>query len=346
MRHRLRCVAAALLLTAAAASSAQQPLFVPVFRENFPDPFVIEHNGEFIAYSTNDGPNLPMATSRDLVNWSFVRDATGKKRDGLPQLGRWAKPGFTWAPEVMKLGDRWLLYYTASDRKRDAQCIGVAEAADPKGPFVDPRPEPIVCQEELGGAIDANPFRDKDGKLYIYWKNDGNRVRKPTDLWGAELALDGLSLAGKPVNLGLSDREPWKQYVIEAPTMIRTPDGLAMLYSTGYFGWNPDQRLSPYAMTYATCQSALGPCRDPVNKPLLNSFSQKDIGCLSGPGHQSVFRAAGGTFISFHGWATNNSCRKGEDARYLYVAPFGWENGKPELAPSLRPLETKVGERS
>lgn len=63
-----------------------------MFEENFPDPFVIEHGGEFIAYSTNDGPNLPMATSRDLVTWSFVRDAEGKKRDGLPKLGSWAKP--------------------------------------------------------------------------------------------------------------------------------------------------------------------------------------------------------------------------------------------------------------
>lgn len=345
LRFRLALAAATLLLSGAAAPAADHPLFVPVFEENFPDPFVIEHGGEFIAYSTNDGPNLPMATSRDLVTWSFVRDGDGKKRDGLPKLGSWAKPGFTWAPEVLKLGDKWLLYYTASDRKRNAQCIGVAVASDPKGPFVDTRSEPILCQEELGGAIDANPFRDKDGKLYLYWKTDGNRVRRPTDLWGAELAPDGLSLAGKPVDLGLSDAEGWKQRVIEAPTMIRTPDGLAMLYSAGYFGWNDDQRLSPYSMTFALCSGPLGPCRDGSPKPLLHSFSDKVIGCVSGPGHQSVFRAQGGTFISFHGWATASNCRKGKDARYLYIAPFGWENGKPELAPSLRPVRTKVGER-
>ena len=32
-------------------------------------------------YSTNDGPNVPLATSRDLVHWSFSVDAAGKKRD-------------------------------------------------------------------------------------------------------------------------------------------------------------------------------------------------------------------------------------------------------------------------
>lgn len=343
LRFRLALAAAALL--SASATAADQPLFVPVFEENFPDPFVLEHGGEFIAYATNDGPNLPMATSRDLVNWTFVRDADGKKRDGLPRLGAWAKPGFTWAPEVMRIGDKWLLYYTASDRKRNAQCIGVAAASDPKGPFVDTSPEPLVCQEELGGAIDANPFRDTDGKLYLYWKTDGNRVRKPTDLWGAQLAADGLSLGGKPVNLGLSDDEAWKQRVIEAPTMIRTPDGLAMLYSTGYFGWNEDQRLSPYNMTWARCSGPLGPCQDASSKPLLTSFVDAEAGCVSGPGHQSVFRAQGGTFISFHGWATRKGCRKGEDARYLYIAPFGWDQGKPQIAPSLRRTLAKVGER-
>lgn len=345
MGHGLRVVAAALFLSGASAPATDTRLFVPVFEENFPDPFVVENQGEFIAYATNDGPNLPMATSRDLVHWSFVRGPDGKKQDGMPKLGAWAKPGFTWAPEVMKIGGNWVLYYTASDRKRNAQCIGVAVATDPKGPFVDSHAEPIVCQEELGGAIDASPFRDKDGKLYLYWKTDGNRVRKATDIWGAQLAPDGLSLAGKPADLGLSDADGWKQRVIEAPTMIRTPDGLAMLYSAGYFGWNEDQRLSPYAMAFALCQSALGPCRDGSNKPLLNSFSETELGCLSGPGHQSVFRAKGGTFISFHGWATSKSCRKAKDARYLYIVPFGWENGKPELAPSLRPTETKVEER-
>jgi hypothetical protein len=64
-----------------------------------------------------------------------------------------------------------------------------------------------------------------------------------------------------------------------------------------------------------------------------------------------VFRANGGTFISFHGWATTRQCRAGGDARYLYVAPFGWENGAPAIAPSLRPQggraenERRGGER-
>jgi beta-xylosidase len=201
----------------------------------------------------------------------------------------------------------------------------------------------MVCQFDLGGSIDANPFRDRDGKLYLYWKADGNRIGKRSRLWGALLTPDGMKLAGAPKDIGLTDEDAWEQRVIEAPTMIRVPDGYAMLYSGGYFGWNDDQRLSPYAMNWARCSGPLGPCKDAGPKPILNSYAKPGKeGCLSGPGHQSVFRANGGTFISFHGWATTRGCRKGEGKRFLYVAPFGWENNAPAIAPSLRD-EAKQG---
>ena len=322
----------------AAPALATERMFVPVFEQNFPDAFIMPVGGEYLAYATNAGENLPMAVSRDLTRWEYVRNPDGSKRDGMPKLAPWVKPGFTWAPEVIKAGDKFVLYYTANHRARDKQCLGAAVASDPKGPFVDRRTEPLVCQFELGGSIDANAFRDRDGKLYLYWKSDGNRIGKPSHLWGAQLTADGVALAGSPRDLGISDRDAWKQKVIEAPTMLLTPDGYSLLYSGGYFGWNPDQRLSPYAMSFARCSGPLGPCQDAAAKPVLYSFSApRDAGCLSGPGHQSVFQAGGGTFISFHAWASNGSCRKASDKRVLYIAPFGWENGRPVIAPSLRP---------
>ena len=346
MRFRLRGAAAALLLTTAAAPSAQGPLFVPVFAENFPDPFVLPlANGEFLAYSTNDVQNVPMASSRDLVNWRWVRDAAGRKGDAMPRLAPWVKEGFTWAPEVMKVGGRYILYYTANHRREDKQCLGAAVSADPKGPFVDNSAQPLVCQFELGGSIDANPFRDRDGKLYLYWKADGNRIGKPSRLFGAELTADGLSLASAPRDLGLDDDEAWENKVVEAPTMVRTPDGLAMFYSGGFFGWSGPERLSPYAMGYAMCSGPLGPCTEAPANPILRSFNRNDAGCLSGPGHQHIFQANGGTFISFHAWGATKGCRPAEKGRQLHIAPFGWENGRPVLAPSLRPVSAKVGER-
>ena len=331
-----------LIACAAFACSAAEPLtqdaFVPVFRENFPDAFVLPHGSGFIAYATNNGANVPVATSPDLISWTFAADpATGRMRDALPRLGPWAKEGFTWAPEVLQLGSRYLLYYTASDRKRNAQCIGVAESSDPLGPFVDSRAEPIVCQTGLGGSIDASPFRDADGKLYLYFKNDGNRVHARTSLWGQALAADGLSVTGQPVEL-VKDNQSWEERVVEAPTMVRSPAGYELFFSGGFFGWNPEEGgLSPYAMGYASCSAPLGPCTPAGENPILHSYKDKTAGCLSGPGHQSIFRAGERSYISFHAWEATRGCRKGADKRELYIAPIFWAGGKPQIAPSLRP---------
>ena len=330
-------LAAAAVFTTAAAEPLTQDAFVPVFEEDFPDAFVLPHGSQFIAYATNNGANVPVAVSRDLTSWGFARDpATGKVRDALPQLGAWAKTGFTWAPEVLQLGNRYLLYYTASDRGRNAQCIGVAESADPLGPFADSRAEPIVCQTDLGGSIDADAFRDADGKLYLYFKNDGNRIHARTSLWGQPLAPDGLSLTGQPVEL-VKDNQSWEERVVEAPTMVRSPAGYQLFFSGGFFGWNENEGgLSPYAMGYASCSGPLGPCTAAGENPILHSFNDREAGCLSGPGHQSIFNVGERTFISFHAWQASSGCRKVDDRRYLYIAPLFWKDGKPQIGQSLR----------
>lgn len=334
MIRRLAVAAAALLCVAA----APEPSFVPVFQQDFPDAFVLPHGSQFIAYATNNGPNVPVAVSNDLVHWAFAGDPArpGKQLDALPKLGNWAKEGFTWAPEVLPLGDKYLLYYTASDARKNAQCIGVAIASTPFGPFVDSNPQPIVCQLALGGSIDADAFRDADGKLYLYFKNDGNRVHSRTSLWGLALAADGLSVIGEPVEL-LKDSQGWEDWVVEAPTMIHSPAGYDLFFSGGFFGWNPEEGgLSPYAIGYATCTGPLGPCTAAPENPILHSFNDREAGCLSGPGHQSIFQVGARSFISFHAWAADAHCRKRDDARYLYIAPLFWKDGKPVLGPSLR----------
>ncbi len=336
-RALAKTVAIAASILCVAAAAPVEPLFVPVFKEDFPDAFVLPHGSGFIAYSTNNGPNVPMAQSSDLIHWSFVGDASGKKRDALPRLGSWAKEGFTWAPEVLQLGDKYLLYYTASDTRKNAQCIGVAIASDPLGPFVDSNAEPIVCQTDLGGSIDADAFRDSDGKLYLYFKNDGNRVHARTSLWGQPLAPDGLSVTGQPAEL-VKDDQGWEARVVEAPTMVRSPAGYELFFSGGFFGWNVEEGgLSPYAMGYASCSGPLGPCQAAAENPILHSFYDRHAGCLSGPGHQSIFEAGSHAFMSFHAWEASSGCRKVDDRRYLYIAPIFWKDGKPQIAPSLRP---------
>jgi beta-xylosidase len=327
---------AAVTALCVAASAPAKPSFVPVYPDNFPDPFITFHDGEFIAYSTNDGPNLPMLTSRDLVHWSKVATADGKRIDGMPRMAPWARTDRTWAPEVIRIGNNWLLYYTAASAKTSMQCIGVAVASDPKGPFVDGSSEPLVCQANEGGSIDPNPFRDSDGKLYLYYKSDGNAVGKHSYIWGQRLSDDGLKLVGEPVALA-SDDKSWEWKLVEAPSMVKSPDGYQLFFSAAFYGWEyPKERLSNYATGYADCSGPLGPCKDAPENPLLHSFNDRSAGCLSGPGHPAIFQVGEQHFMAFHAWAATQGCRPLEDARYLYVAPLFWKDGKPHLGPSLR----------
>lgn len=321
--------------------AAEQPHpFVAVFETNFPDPFILPHGGEFLAYATNaEGgvANVQMARSPDLVEWDFVLDGD-KLHDAMPNLPPWAREGWTWAPEVLRRGDRYLLYFTAKERSSGLQCVGVAESGDALGPFTSEADEPLVCQREIGGTIDPNVFEDSDGQLYLYYKNDGNHPEfaRKTEIFVQSMSADGLTVTGKPEAL-LDNDQAWEEHVIESPTMVRHGDDFVLFFSANHFGWEPDQRLSPYAMGYATCEGPLGPCVDAPENPVLYSYNDRKAGCLSGPGHQAVFEVGGRQFIVFHAHIATKGCRRTTRGRQMYVAPLLWQNGTPQVGVSLRP---------
>ena len=324
----------------ASAGRAPAP-FVPVLRENFPDAAILAHGGRFYAYATNadrDRANVQMATSADLVNWTLMRDARdgGKLHDAMPTLPPWAKRGFTWAPEVLATNGGFVVYFTARERRSDLQCVGAATSASPTGPFVSAATEPLVCQRDLGGTIDAHPFRDADGQQYLYYKNDGNnpKVLKTARIWAQRLSPDGLRLTGEPAALVSADKH-WEWRVVEAPTMVRRPEGYTLFFSANHFGWEDDQRLSNYGVGYANCRGPMGPCEDAADSPLLTS-RMGAAGCVSGPGHQAVFDFGGRQFMAFHAWAATAGCRKMGHERHMYISPLRWNEAKPEVRMTLR----------
>jgi beta-xylosidase len=336
VRKLLLALSSLFALTGAAA--AADPPFVPVYETNFPDPFILPHNGQFLAYATNaekNAANVQLAVSPNLIDWAPLRQGN-KLHDAMPTLPPWAQIGWTWAPEVMRNGDKYLLYFTAREKSSGRQCTGVAVSADPKGPFVSNATEPLVCQRELGGTIDATPFRDADGQLYFYYKNDGNAIRKPTEIFVRKMSADGLSLTGPEVSLLRNDQK-WEAHVIESPTMVRQGKSYIMFFSAHHFGWEPQDRLSPYAMGFARCQGPMGPCKDAPNNPILYSYNDPAAGCLSGPGHQALFEAAGRQFIVFHAHAARGGCRNANKGRYMYIAPLMWKGDEPQIGVSLRP---------
>ena len=244
-----RALIVACALAAGALATAQPP-YPPALPTDFADPFVLPFAGRYYAFASNilEGRvNVPVAFSADLSRWELAADPSHRTgyRDALPDLPAWSRRGFTWAPEAIRIGDRFVLYFTAPNTASNQQCIGAAVSTDPRGPYRPQGDGPIVCQTALGGTIDASPFRDADGGLYLYFKNDGNHpsARTATQLWGQRLAADGLSVVGEPVALGRNDA-PWERHVVEAPFMVRRPSGTYILFfSGGDFAWQERERL-------------------------------------------------------------------------------------------------------
>ena len=280
---------------------------------NFPDPFVLPVAGGYYAYATNgDGKNLPTLYSTDLHTWRALPDAK-------PALASWVRKEVphVWAPEVIKLGERYVLYYTAHDLASDRQCVGAAVASAPTGPFVDSASKPLVCQAELGGTIDASPLLD-GGRLYLYFKSDGNCCNQPTHLFVQELQPDGLQTVGMPVKL-LTNGRNWEGKVIEAPTMYVRDGKYTLFYSANDFG------DGSYAVGHASCAGPVGPCQPVGDSPFLKSSRESR---LYGPGHQVVFRVGAQDYIAYHAWELKADGSRA-DRRFLYIDKLDWVDGKP-----------------
>lgn len=302
----------------------------PVLRQDFADPAILRVGDTFYAYATNSsGRNVTAARSTDLVHWELLPDV-------MPALPKWAKltGGLTWAPEVIEIDGTYVLYFTTRDKASNKQCVGVATSDGPEGKFKSAGDQALVCQAQEGGTIDASPFRDADGALYLYFKNDGNCCGIPTYLYVQKLSADGLSLEGDATRLVRNDVQ-WEGGVVEAPTMVLHDGGYYLFFSANNYAGHE------YAVGYATCESATGPCEDAPENPILAS-RLKPPPMIIGPGHQIVLDLDGQTWILYHVWEVIGESRRG-DRRLLYIDKLDWVDGKPVVRgpttdPQPRPI--------
>jgi arabinan endo-1,5-alpha-L-arabinosidase len=277
--------------------------------QDLPDPDTLLANGMYFVYSTNsDLGNVPIMQSDNLSDFQHVGDA-------LPELPAWARPHYTWAPEVAFFAatNSYALYFTA--RYGAMQCIGVATAGTPIGPFAPAEDPPLVCPTAEGGAIDASTFADVDGRIYLLWKNDGNCCGIDTWISIQELSADGQQLVGSSTKL-LRQDQPWEGKVVEAPTLWLQDGKYFLFYSANTYDDN-------YGIGYAAADELLGPFIK-SEQPLL-ATSKRPEGAI-GPGGQDIVRKAdGSTLIIYHSWSEDMSYRG------LNVNELAWENANPRV---------------
>lgn len=255
----------------------------PVLPFDFPDPHIVFDGRRWWGYATNSTAGaVQMISSSDLGTWTVEGNA-------LDTLPNWARPGATWAPAVVAHGGRWLLYYTVREDASGLQCISVASASSPSGPFSDTSGGPLVCERAEGGSIDPDPVVDVHGRLFLLWKTELDTRGHAAELRGSQMTDDGRGFVGDIATL-LTAAGGWEGRTIEGPAMVQM-GGYHLLYSAGSYNG------SGYAVGVAQCETMLGPCTRQQSGPVLSTG-----GGTSGPGGLSVFNAGGYLATAYHAW--------------------------------------------
>lgn len=260
-------------------------LFVnPVIGVDCPDPGVVRDGDRYVLTCTSGGAAaaFPLRTSPDLVHWTDAGHVfPAGSRPG------WASGDF-WAPEIHRVGDRWIAYFSARRASDRRLVVGAATSASVLGPYTD-LGAPLVTGPSPG-VIDAHFFEASDGRRFLTYKVDGNAVGARTPILIHELEPDGVTLRGSAIEILTNDRG-WEGPLVEGQWMIERDGTFYLFYSANYFA------STAYAAGVARSSSPTGPFTK-ASAPILTSN-----GAWAGPGHGSILRGPSGEWVHvYHAW--------------------------------------------
>ena len=115
--------------------------------------------------------------------------------------------------------------------------------------------------------------------------------------------------------------------------MVRSPAGYELFFSAAFFGWNDDERLSPYGMGYAELRQAARAVQGSRPTTRSSTAIRPPGGLPQRPRPPEHLPGRGPDVHSFHAWDATSGCRKPTDRRNLYIAPIFWKDGKPRSRP-------------
>lgn len=226
--------------------------------------------------------------SDDMVTWWD----THQKMASLPT---WNGYDGLWAPDVTRVGDKYLMYYAHSEWCGDLwdKCgIGVAVADEAAGPYVDHGK--LFTSREIGvyNSIDAHLFIEDDGRLYLSWGSYGG------GLYAIELSADGLSIkpGAQKVQLTSSNFEG---------CMIHKHNGYYYLFAST--GTCCQELNSTYTTVVGRSTNYFGPYVDRAGGRMLDGKYHIVISnnrYFKGTGHNSeiITDDAGNDWIYYHAY--------------------------------------------
>lgn len=273
-----------------------QALINPVLPGDRPDPTVVKIGDTYWASATSNewSPLFPIFKSEDLLNWELV---TYVFPEGAPD---WAVNNF-WAPELAydEKQNKVYAYYTARDKQSKRLSVAVASADNPEGPYHDHGP--LVAQEL--GSIDAYEVRDKDGTLYLLWKEDGNSKGQPTPIWAQQINEDRRELLGKKHELFRNDAD-WEGNLVEGVSVFSRGEYFYATYSAGACC----ETTCNYKTGVARAKNLLGPWEKYAKNPILKD--NEDWKCS---GHGTVVEKDDDLYLLYHAYNTKGSVYVGRE---------------------------------
>lgn len=298
----------------------------PVWEPVLADPSIIrDEDGTYYAYGTQDNAlwgdyygvrYIPILQSDNLVDWTYA-DAVFKPAT-LPSWNPTSGAGL-WAPDIVKIGNQFVLYYSLSAWGDPNPGIGLATANHPKGPWTDQGK--LFDSNEIGvvNSIDPAVFVDDDDRVYMIWGSFSG-------IYAIELSSDGLSLKDETVSLAKQnkillagvDNKRWEGGNYEGAYIVSSGSWYYLYLSTGSCcaGLN-----STYEVRVARSESVLGPYYDKAGNLMT---SRQNIGTpvvrgnddFVGVGHNAVVNDdAGQSWLVYHGFDTTKSATYGNTNR-------------------------------
>ncbi len=331
-RNRTQALSSTSSLSATSLPATRAGHYVnPVLDADFPDPSaILAADGYYYAYATQtlrDGEwvNIQVARSADLVHWQHLGDA-------LPDKPAWARNTQDfWAPYVLRDGDTYLMYYSATpdlcDEPERGHCLAIATSSSPAGPFVD-RGLPLLLG--IGFEyIDPMVFDDPvSGKRYLYWGSGFQPIKVQ------ELAEDGMSFAPGSQPIDIIWPNPSKgafPRLVEAAWVIRHDEFYYIFYS-GDNCCGPD---ADYGVMVARSRQPTGPFETLEEaRGVPHSLMLFKCEHWLAPGHNCVIAdTAGQYWMLYHAIDVNKPRQRQEDEinsrRILLLDPIEWRHGWP-----------------
>jgi arabinan endo-1,5-alpha-L-arabinosidase len=339
--------AAALVVGLAGPAAAAPPLVNPVssgFADTFADPSIVRgDDGAWYAFATSDPlrsggtpAQIPTARSTDLVTWT----STGSVFSDANRPS-WATPtSGLWAPDIRRLGNRWLLYYVVTDttiNSGDDSAIGVATAPSPAGPWTDSGGPVVAPRPADGGGFlwtfDPAQVTGPDGSHYLYYGSYFGGI------FGVKLSADGLHTDGTPVRVAIDNR-------YEGAYVVRHGDWYYLMASAANCCAGPTTGYSVFA---GRSRDPLGPFTD-ANGVSLNQSRVGGTPVVSqngnrwiGAGHNAVVTdLAGQDWFVYHAIDRDNPYLNepfGINRRPMLIDRLDWIGGWPVVRAGAGPSD-------